>query len=243
MSIQFDNAPNVQNYKKSLIDITARIISRTAGGLARAIGSTFKTKKEYPQPVPKSSILGQAVNPANQGIIDALIEKAESYPANKGYQRNAYITVAEMVAINKKSIGLRTYRWRPGLFNIEGIEFNVGKSTGKFIIAYLKDKPERVRIVERFPIPGQAANPANKGLVDALIEKAESYPDNKVYQRNAYISVAEMVAINKKSIGLRTYMWRPGLCSIEGIEFNTGKSTGQFIIAYLKDKPEKVRSF
>ena len=132
------------------IDITARVISRTTGCLARAIDSTFKTKKDS-QPVPKSSALDNAVNPANQGLVDALIEKAESYPDNKVYQRNAYITVAEMVLNNEKSIGLRRiYMWRSDIFNIEGIEFNVGKSTGQFIINYLKDKPERVRIMECF---------------------------------------------------------------------------------------------
>lgn len=132
------------------IDITARVISRTTGLLARAIDSAFKPKKEYPQPTLKSSAVGQAVNPANQELVNALIEKAESYPADKGYQKNAYITVAEMVVKNTKVIGLRTYKWRPDLFNIEGIEFKVGKSTGQFIIDYLKDKPERVRIVESF---------------------------------------------------------------------------------------------
>lgn len=132
------------------IDITARVISRTTGCLARAIDSAFKPKKEYPQPVAKSSAVDAAVNPANQELVDALIYKAESYPDNKVYQRNAYITVAEMVVKNTKVISLRTYRWRPDLYNIEGIEFSTGKSTEQFIINYLKDKPERVCIVERF---------------------------------------------------------------------------------------------
>lgn len=129
------------------IDITARVISRTTGRLARAIDTAFKPKKEYPQPVLKSTAVGQAVNPANQELVDVLIEKANSYSADKGYQKNAYITVAENIVKNTKIISLRTYRWNPTLFNIEGIEFNTGKSTEQFIINYLKDKPERVRLI------------------------------------------------------------------------------------------------
>jgi hypothetical protein len=130
------------------IDIISRLISRNTGYLARAIESAKKPKKEYPQPEAKSSTVGQAVNPANQGLVDALIEKAESYPADKGYQRNAYITVAEKIVEKNDVIGLRTYKWRPDLFNIDGFGWSVGTSTGKFIIEYFKDKPDRIRVVQ-----------------------------------------------------------------------------------------------
>ena len=132
------------------IDIISRLISRHTGRLSRAIESAKKPKKDYPQPEAKSSTVGQAVNPVNQGLVDALIEKAESYPADKGYQRNAYITVAEKIVEKNDVIGLRTYKWRPELFNIDGFDWNVGTSTGKFIIEYFKDKPDRIRVVGRF---------------------------------------------------------------------------------------------
>lgn len=132
------------------IDIISRLLSRHTGYLARAIESAKWPKKEYPQPEAKSSTVGQAVNPSNQGLVDALIEKAESYPVDKGYQRNAYITVAEKIVKINNVVGLRTYKWRPDLFNIDGFDWSVGTSTGKFIIEYFKDKPDRIRVVERF---------------------------------------------------------------------------------------------
>lgn len=143
-----DNNVDKLHFKRFDIAILSRVISRYTGLLARAIDSAKKPKKEYPQPVVKSTSVGQSVNPANQELVNALIEKANSYPDDKGYQKNAYITVAENIIKNNKVISLRTYRWRPDLFNIEGIEVNVGKSTGQFIIDYLKSKPDTIRVVQ-----------------------------------------------------------------------------------------------
>ena len=143
-----DNNSQQLHFKRFDINILSRVISRYTGLLARAIDSAKAPKKEYPSPTLKSTAVGQAVNSANQTLVDALIEKANSYPADKGYQKNAYITVAEMAVNNTKVISLRTYRWNPNLFNIEGIEFNVGKSTGQFIIDYLKSKSDTIRVVQ-----------------------------------------------------------------------------------------------
>lgn len=144
----YDNNANKIHEERFKCSIMHTLIKRNAGLLARAIESAKRVKNEYPPPTLKSTAVGQAVNHANQALVDALIEKANSYPDDKGYQKNAYITVAENTVKNKKVISLRTYRWCPTLFNIEGIEFNTGKSTEQFIIDYLKNKPDTIHVVQ-----------------------------------------------------------------------------------------------
>ncbi len=122
------------------IDITSRVISRTVGRLSRAIESAKKPKKEYVQP-PLKVFNTTVANPENQGLIDALLSKAESYPADKIYQKNAYITVAEGVATVSNTIGIeQPYHWRPNEYHITGINYyiGIGTSTRDFIIEYLK---------------------------------------------------------------------------------------------------------
>ncbi len=119
------------------INITSRVISRTVGCLSRAIVSAKKPKKEYVQP-PLKVFNTPVVNTLNQGLVDALITKAESYPADKIYQQNAYITVAEIVAKNVDVVGIKQlYR----TYDIIGINnyISIGKSIKEFIIEYYKN--------------------------------------------------------------------------------------------------------
>ncbi len=121
------------------IDITSRVISRTTGYLSRAIVSAKRPKKEYVQPTIKV-FNTTVVNSSNQGLINALITKADSYGDDKIYQKNVYITVAEGVAKNVDVIGIK--HWRRDLYNITGISYpnyiGIGKSTKEFIIEYYK---------------------------------------------------------------------------------------------------------
>jgi hypothetical protein len=124
-----------------VIDITSRVISRTTGYLSRAIESAKRPKKEYVQPALKV-FSTTVVNTSNQGLVNALISKANSYPADKIYQKNAYITVAEIIAKNAEVIGIQRPHWQYNIYNITGINYHnyIGKSTKEFIIEYLKNK-------------------------------------------------------------------------------------------------------
>lgn len=141
-----DNNSNKIYEERFNIQIMSKLTDRNAAFLARAIdAATAAAKKEkegYTLP-PVKMFDATVANPENQGIVDALLAKASSYPDAKVYQKNAYITVAEGVATVKNTIGIkRPYHWRPNEYHLTGINFHIGTgtSTRNFIIEYLKNK-------------------------------------------------------------------------------------------------------
>ncbi len=141
-----DNKSNRIYEERFKIQVMSKITERNAAFLARAIdaaAAAVKREKEEYIPPPIKVFNTAVVNPENQGIIDALLAKASSYPDDKVYQKNAYITVAEKVASHTTTIGItQPYSWRPNEYHLTGIKYNInaGSSTRNFIIEYLKNK-------------------------------------------------------------------------------------------------------
>ncbi len=52
----------------------------------------------YPHCLPTDFKMSYTINPANNSIYQALLDKAVSYPADKPYQTKAYMMQAEVVA-------------------------------------------------------------------------------------------------------------------------------------------------
>lgn len=141
-----DNNSNKIYEERFKIQVMSKITNRNAAFLARAIDAAAaeakKDKEGYILP-PVKVFDATVANPENQGIIDALLAKALSYPDDKIYQKNAYITAAEGVATVKNTIGIeRPWHWRPNEYHLTGINFHIGigTSTRNFIIEYLKNK-------------------------------------------------------------------------------------------------------
>ncbi len=140
-----DNKSNRIYEERFKIQVMSKITERNAAFLARAIDAAAaeaKKEKEGYIPPPVKVFDATVVNPENQGLVDALLAKALSYPDDKIYQKNAYITVAERVATHTTTIGItQPYSWRPNEYHLTGIKYyiNAGPSIRNFIIEYLKN--------------------------------------------------------------------------------------------------------
>lgn len=151
-----DNITNMMNYLINLndyindndcnkiretvysIDFMKKVINKNSGLLIRSIKSSVTPKIEYEQPPLKSSNI-IAINNSNQGLINALIQKANLYPDNSNYQKNAYLTVAEHIAKNTKQVRVEKYTFINGYYIVDlDIMSGIGTSTRNFIINYLK---------------------------------------------------------------------------------------------------------
>ncbi len=110
------------------------------------------------------------VNPNNQFIYQALLDKAASYPADKTYQIKAYEKAAASIAAHKKSIYDEVIcDWWSPLY-IQGI----GHSIEDFINKFIKENPQPttsvpVSVPTSTPAPASVAIP----VAEPVKEKQE----------------------------------------------------------------------
>jgi hypothetical protein len=121
--------------------------------------------------------------PANQPIYQALLNKATSYPADQ-WRAAAYRAAAETVRKYEANIYEEFAKYN---------EFacctpTIGKSTEQFIRDFIKASPAPAAAT--VPLP-KCTVPANEPTYQALLDKAASYPAEKVYQARAYRQAAE----------------------------------------------------
>jgi hypothetical protein len=113
--------------------------------------------------------------PINQPIYQALIDKANSYPADKAYQAKAYKTAAESV---------RT--WNYNLYNdyIPAVP-GVGASIQKFIEEFIQtnsssDSPRRsTRLAAKAPAPKPIPKSVPKPVAKPAFDPARYFPEEK----------------------------------------------------------------
>ncbi len=136
--------------------------------------------------------------PANQPIYQALLDKAASYPADKWRELELY-RAAETV----RKYNANIYEEFAKYGGFDGQPWYIGKSTEQFIRDFIKASPAPAP-----PTAAKCAVPANEPIYQALLDKAATYPAEKVYQARAYRAAAEKLrthATDLFSIKDRTY--------------------------------------
>jgi DNA polymerase/3'-5' exonuclease PolX len=136
----------------------------------------------------------------NQPIVQALLDRAASYPADKPYQAKAYKKAAESVAaynLNLYEISEIYPDKLPGVgLNIEGFIYDFIDNTP---VTAQPVAPVSEPVVVNEPVKA-CTNPTNQSIYQALIDKGASYPAEKPYQAKAYKKAAEYVASMNESI-------------------------------------------
>ncbi len=198
------------------------------------------------------------VVPTNLPIYNALLAKAASYPADKPYQAKAYKNAAAGIAatkidiysVVKNHINSWEIKW-----DLESILY-LGPSTMSFIIDYAKNNPlppptgsfvsgplPQRQIALGGPITPSCIVPANQPIYQALLEKAATYPPDKVYQANAYRKAAEKILnsnINIYDVQKDSRFTWEFEQQFALRDFHLGTSTRLFIFNYIKKNPETV---
>jgi DNA polymerase/3'-5' exonuclease PolX len=129
----------------------------------------------------------------NQPIVQALLDRAASYPADKPYQAKAYKKAAESVAaynLNLYEISEIYPDKLPGVgLNIEGFIYDFIDNTP---VTAQPVAPVSEPVVVNEPVKA-CTNPTNQSIYQALLDRAASYPADKPYQAKAYKRAAESV--------------------------------------------------
>jgi DNA polymerase/3'-5' exonuclease PolX len=128
--------------------------------------------------------------PANQPIYQALLDKGASYPADK-WRASAYRKAAETVSKYEANIYEEFAKYN-GFAGYKPMA--IGNSTENFIRDFIKaesEKPKTPAAAEPTTGGTKCTVPANEPIYQALLDKAASYPADKVYQARAYRDAAE----------------------------------------------------
>ncbi len=184
---------------------------------------------------PAGSCEPKCVNADNQPIWDALIKKANSYPPEKKYNKQAVLKAASKVldidySIPSLQFGLGT-SWG-GLVKLESSGLTEGMAD--FIADFcIKNRPAPT------PSPGGGktftVHKDNQPLYDALMEKVASYPPEKKYSADAYRRAAYNVLTLDYS--LPALDWEDAY-SLDKIP-DVGPKTYEFIRDFYIKKTEK----
>ena len=197
---------------------------------------------------------------SNQPIYQALLEKANSYPEDKVYQKKAYENAAKNLLTHSYDIYqvLDKGKWYQGDGQaIPGVGTNILNFIKDFIKTevfpsgnekYAQNAMEEARKLAAQNAPKVEPQPeakqpeanvcviaANQPLYNGLIEKANSYPEDKPYQRKAYEDVAEKLLTHPRDVfdAVRRDRWdlAVSLCA--------GDRIRAFIEDFCSKKPEQ----
>jgi hypothetical protein len=173
----------------------------------------------------------KCMHPANKDIYDSLVWKANNYPADEIYRKNAYMKAAQKVA------DLDVNLWACTPLEFLKILDTFGPSTAKYIEEFITDNYEHDYLEiakEEYTdsLPQKILHKENIGLYNALLKKANSYMPDQKYQKEAYQKAANMVATADFS-----YYTEEGE---DDISMYWGPKTGDFALEYLDSNPLKA---
>lgn len=203
-----------------------------------------KQKKEVKEEKSES----KCAHPANEDIYKSLNEKANSYPADKIYQKAAYMKAAKKIAdldVNLWAVPTLEYfkildTFGPSTYshiddfitdNYNDSYLKITKDESSATYGEQKSDDEKAVALHKSYMEDVMVK-ENTGLYNALIKKAESYKDNQEFQKKAYLKAANMVATADFS-----YYSEEGE---DDISMYWGPKTGDFAFEYLEQNPLKV---
>jgi len=126
------------------------------------------------------SVYTSVANTFNDDIFQAIVAKADSYPETEPYKRKAYKRAASNVA----NLVVDAFLMPPNRQKTLG----VGPKTNAFIYDQLQAKEESLLATMR------CLNQHNTFLMDALLAKANTYPDDQLWRKRAYRQAAYQIA-------------------------------------------------
>ena len=147
--------------------------------------------KENPREASKPKCLWA---PANEPIYKALLEKADSYPADKPYQAKAYRRAAEMMS----AVTLNLFA------NFGGVKYwevlsEFGNSPADFIHNYIEARPQNPK--PTWVVESKCADDRNDDLYNALIARAnEREASGNKYSAKHYRDAAAKVLASTRPI-------------------------------------------
>jgi hypothetical protein len=181
--------------------------------------------------------MSTCVVPQNQPIVQALLDKATSYPADKSYQAKAYKKAAESVAAYNLNLYEISEIYPDKLsgvgLNIEGFIYDFIEANPPVTAQPVAPVSEPVVVNE--PIK-TCTNPTNQPIYQALLDKTASYSADKIYQIKAYKKAAEYVAAMKDGIYDERGEFYGWWCAPS--DSSIGWKIEEFINEFLKANPK-----
>jgi DNA polymerase/3'-5' exonuclease PolX len=137
-------------------------------------------------------------NPANTLVCQALLDKSETYPdsGTDHYRRKNYREAAETLTVLGQNIPAVCASGDTTRITDEVCRF-FGDRTAQFILDFCHENPapaaKRASIHQQMHDAPKCTHKDNQPLYDALVKKAASYPPEKKYNKQAYLSAAAAV--------------------------------------------------